>query len=113
MDCLNNLLSYLAQQKIKTVVFDLPLSSTNKKLLPDNFWKYYNDRLNEICTKNDADYISADKVVLPFENNELIDGIHLNLLGGLRWSRPTAVYIANKFRSVPFQELLTRAKYLN
>ncbi len=106
MDCFDSLLKYLAEQHIQVVAFNFPISATNKKLLSDTFWKYYDDRISKICRKNGADYISADRVVLPFENNELIDGIHLNLAGGLRWSRVLAVYMANKFRWKTYQELL-------
>jgi hypothetical protein len=107
MDCFDSLLKYLAQQRIQVVAFNFPISAANKKLLPDSFWKYYDDSISEICRKNGADYISAERVVLPFQDNEFIDGIHLNLAGGLRWSRPMSVYIANKFHRKKFQELLT------
>jgi len=109
MDCLDVLLKYLAQQHIQAIAFNCPISAANKKLLPNNFWKYYDDRISKICRKNGADYISADRVVLPFEDNEFIDGVHLNLTGGLRWSRPVAVYIANRFRWKTYQELLALA----
>ncbi len=107
MNYFDSLLKYLAQQQIRIVVFNFPISAANKKLLPDNFWKYYDDRISEICRKAGADYISAEQVVLPFQDNEFIDGVHLNLVGGLRWSRPVSVYIANKFHWKKFQELLT------
>ncbi len=66
----DSLLKYLAQQNIQVVAFNFPLLAANKKLLPDDFWKYYKDQISEICRKNGADFISADQVVLPFENNE-------------------------------------------
>lgn len=81
--------------------------------MPNDFWKYYNDRISESCKKNGADFISADRVVLPFEENERFDDIHLNLAGGLRWSRVLAVYTANKFMlGRTYQELLAHDKDL-
>lgn len=112
MNYLDSLLKYLAQQHILAIAYNSPISAANRKLLPDKFWKYYDKQISEICSKNGADYISADRVVLPFEDNEFIDGIHLNLAGGLRWSRPLAVYMANKFHRITFPELLVRVKYL-
>jgi len=112
MNCLDSLLKYLAQQHIQVVAFNFPISTDNRKLLPNKFWQYYNDRISEICRKNGADLISADRVVAPFEKNELIDGTHLNLVGGLKWSRTVAVYTANKFALKTFQELLACVKSL-
>lgn len=112
MRLFDDLLEYLAHRHIKTVIFDLPLSKANKELLPKNFWTYYQSSIDKICKKYDVDYIRADQVVLPFEKNELFDSAHLNLMGGLRWSRPTAFYIANKFRKKSFQELLPLSKQL-
>jgi hypothetical protein len=109
LDCLDSLLKYLAQQHIPVVAFNLPISESNRKLLPDKFWTYYDKRISDICKRDGADYISADRVVLPFERSEFADGIHLNLIGGLRWSRPVAFYIANRFRSKPFKELLDKS----
>jgi hypothetical protein len=109
LGCLDSLLKYLVQRHIAVIVFNLPISQSNRKLLPNEFWTYYNERINKICRKHGADYISADRVVLPFEETEFADGIHLNLIGGHRWSRPVAFYIANRFHSKPFQQLLSQA----
>lgn len=38
--CLDALLSYLAKQHIKAFVVDMPLTSTNRHLLPDGFWSF-------------------------------------------------------------------------
>ncbi len=108
----DSLLKYLAQLQIKVVAFNLPLKADNKKLLPDTFWKCYDGRISEICRKNGADYVSVDKVVLPFKDNEFIDGVHLNLAGGHRLSKTIALFIANKLGPKTFQELLARDKYL-
>ena len=106
MDCFNSLLEYLASQHIKVVAFNQPVSAANKNLLPSSFWKYYDEHISESCKKYGVDYISAERVVLPFEDDELIDGTHLNLDGGHRWSRVLAVYMANKFHWRTYQELL-------
>ncbi len=110
LSCLNLLLSYLNQQNIRTIAFNLPLTASNKKLLPDGFWKYYDNRVSEICRKNGADYVSVDRVVLPFKDDEFIDGAHLNFAGGHRLSKTVALFIANRFRQKPFQELLLRGE---
>jgi hypothetical protein len=106
------LLKYLAAQHIQVVAFNFPISAANRKLLPDKFWKYYYERIDEVCRKNGAHFISADRVVLPFKENEFIDGVHLDLVGGHRWSKTVAVFIANKYGPKTYQQLLTREKYL-
>ncbi len=106
MGYFDSLLKYLAQQQIPVVVFNLPLTASNKKLLPATFWKYYNEHVSETCRKNGADYVSLDQVVLPFEDNQFIDGIHLNLAGGHRLSKTIALFIANKLHIKTFQQLL-------
>ena len=79
ISCLDALLRYLAKQGIQTIVFNSPISEANRKLLPEAFWKSYCDEVNEISTRNGASFISSDKVVLPFEDKELIDGVHFSL----------------------------------
>ena len=108
----NCLLEYLAKQNIQVVALNMPLRGDNKKLLGNNFWKIYDNQISETCRKNGADYINIDRVVLPFKDNEFIDGVHLNSIGGLRLSRTMALFIANKFHTKTFEELLARDKYL-
>lgn len=109
LKCLDTLFKYLKQLDIKVIAFNFPISAANKKILPDNFWKYYDPQISKICSLNDVDYINADRVVLPFNDNEFADGIHLNLNGGHRWSKPVAFYIANRFRLKTFKALLAMA----
>ena len=51
IDAFDSLLKYLAEQHIQAVAFNSPISAANRKLLPNDFWKYYNDRISESCKK--------------------------------------------------------------
>jgi len=102
--CLNALLSYLAQQQIKVVVFDLPLTTSNRKLLPDSFWQFYNQQISQMCKENDADWININDLQT-FTDKDFMDSVHLNLPGGQRLTTTLALYIANKFNRKIFAEL--------
>jgi hypothetical protein len=104
------LLSLLAHQQIRVVVFDLPLTSSNKNLLPANFWSAYTQQISTICKKYDADLIEIDKDVKGFSDKEFMDSIHLNLVGGHRLASTLALYIANKFHYRTFAELESHEK---
>lgn len=112
LNSLDLLLSYLAEQHIQAIAFNLPITATNKKLLPEKFWTYYHKRISKICEKNNTDYISIDKVVLPFNDDQFIDGVHLNFAGGVNLTKPMAFYIANRFRQMSFKKLLSRSDKL-
>ncbi len=110
--CLDALLSYLAQNDIKAVAFGLPLSTEHKKLLPKIFWDFYNQQISKICRKNGADWIDINSEVKGFGDEEFIDGVHLNLIGGHRLASTLALYIANKFHWRTFAELESDEKKL-
>ena len=112
LSAFTSLLAYLKHLDIKVVVFNLPITVSNKQLLPPSFWTVYHDRIGNICKMNNADYISLDKVVLPFQDNEFIDSVHLNLVGGYRLSKSIAVFAANKLGPFTFQELIARDRRL-
>ena len=101
----NILLKYLAEQHIKVVVFNLPLTIANKKLLPTNFWSFYNQQIKKACNQYNADWVDVNKEVKGFGDNEFMDSIHLNLIGGHRLANTMALYIANKFHWKTFVEL--------
>jgi hypothetical protein len=107
MHNLDILMSYLADNKIKIVVFDLPLASANRKLLPASFWQSYNLRISQLCKKYGANRINIDEDIKAFKDNEFIDGIHLNLPGGLRLTTTIALYTANQFHLKTFEQLVS------
>ena len=112
MQSLESLLDYLSKQRIKVVVFGLPLTISNRKLLPEKFWFFYNGQISRICKKYDADWIDIDNDVKGFNDKEFMDGVHLNLIGGHRLASTLALYIANKFHWRSFAELLNDEKKL-
>ncbi len=105
---LQELLSYLAKEHIKVVAFNLPLTEQNRNLLPETFWSIYNNQIASICRSNGADFVNLDLDWRAFENKDFVDTAHLNLPGGLKLTRPLALFIANKFHEVDFAELRRR-----
>ena len=105
MSSLEALLAYLQQEHIKVVVFSLPLTTSNRKLLPADFWQFYDKHIGELCKKTGADWINIDKDVKGFNDKEFMDSIHLNLIGGHRLASTLALYIANKFHWMSFAQL--------
>ena len=112
MQCFDDLLKFLAQQKIKVVVFGMPLTTANRKLLPAEFWSYYNNQISQKCKKYDADWIDIDTDVKGFNDKEFMDSVHLNLVGGHRLASTFALYIANKFHWRTFEQLQADEKKL-
>lgn len=112
MDCLKHLITWLVAKHIKVIVFSNPISASHRALLPEKLLKYYDTGISDICARTGADYINAERIVLPFNADECFDDVHLNLSGGLRWSRPLAVYSANKLKRGSFQQLVALTKYL-
>ncbi len=112
MNSLESLIKFLNSKHIKVVVFSNPLFGSNKAFLPQSFWEYYNTRMRQICSNNGADYVDAEKTILPFNKDELFDDLHLNLSGGLRWTRCLGVYISNKLQPGSLQKLFELSKYL-
>lgn len=104
------MLFYLKKQNIKAVVFSLPLTTKNRRLLSKNFWTFFNQQLNEISKKNEADLIDIDNDVKGFKDEEFMDDAHLNLRGGLRLSSTIALYTANKFHWKTFAQLEQRER---
>jgi len=105
MNSFEGLLKYLSQQRIKVVVFGMPLTTSNKQLLPQNFWSQYNQQIAGLCKKYDADWIDINSYKEGFPDSEFMDGIHLNLHGGFKLSYEIAMYVANKFHYRPWAEL--------
>ncbi len=105
LNCLDGLLNFLRQQHILATVFDLPLTEDNRKLLPTNFAQFYYDQTIAICKKNQADIIMLDADWKAFNSADFIDSAHLNLPGGLKLSRPIALFSANKFKWRTFKQL--------
>lgn len=105
MKYLDDLLKYLAQQQIKVVVFDLPLTDAYRRLLPEKFWTGYDKNVSEICQKRGADHLNIDADWKAFTNQDFMDSVHLNLPGGLKLTRPIALFAANKFHLRTFEEL--------
>jgi hypothetical protein len=99
----------LRSRGIKVVAFNFPIAESNKNLVSEEFLKRYDEEISQICQKNGADYISIDKTVQPFTNEEFFDTVHLNTKGGYRLSKTLALYMANKLGIKPFPQLIAEA----
>ena len=108
LEYLDTLLSLLREQKIKVVVFIMPLTPSNRKLLPDSFWSYFIQKISTMCQKHDADWLDIDADWRAFTKEDFVDGVHLNLPGGLKLTRPIALFGAKKIGNVKFDELRRR-----
>ena len=60
--CLDALFRYLKQQHIAAVAIELPLTNANHIRLPESCWKCYNQKITDICHKNDVDYWDTELV---------------------------------------------------
>ncbi len=103
LGCLDALLSYLAKQHITVFAVDMPLTSTNRQLLPNSFWSLYHTRLYELCQKHGATCI--DLCTAPLDSKiDFCDTAHLNLHGGTSIAMYLARRIAEKLtthQSIP------------
>ena len=95
LHCLDSLFKYLRQRHIATIAIELPLTTGNHLLLPENFWKFYRKKVTEICQKNGADYWDTESI-WGCSKSEFCDSAHLNLVGGLRQTRSIVLAAAYK-----------------
>ncbi|MBY0357827.1 MAG: hypothetical protein K2W82_07480 [Candidatus Obscuribacterales bacterium] len=73
---LEKLSALCAAKKVRLVIVNMPLSKTNLKLLPDNFYKLYKERLSALCNRSGLEYI--DMQLSAYEPDEkYVDTVHL------------------------------------
>jgi len=75
------LLSYLQQNKVKTIVIGMPSLPNNKALLPQSFWQSFEGYLAQTSASHGARFISLFNDA-DFGKHDFLDTVHLNRWGG-------------------------------
>ena len=97
LHCLDALFKYLRQRNIATIAFEMPLTTANRILLPESFWKFYHKKIIEICQKNGVDYWDTRSIWDDLPKTDFCDSINLGLCGGLKMTRPIVLGASYKF----------------
>jgi len=98
LTALKSLFTYLSKQNIPAIAIEMPLTNSNHILLPESFWKYYRQRVSEICHQNNVDYWDVTSTWDDFPKTEFCDSAHLGLRGGLKLTRAIVLSTASKLR---------------
>jgi hypothetical protein len=84
-------LANMRDNDIKVVVVQMPLLAPNRSLLPDTFWKSYDQKIATLCKEYDAhfeNWADSDYFVV----DDFLDTVHMNASGGLKfYSRLSSV----------------------
>ena len=85
-------LKYLREINVPVIVIDMPMLEPVKILLPAEFWDKYRLGLTNNCIANNAHWLDLDANP-EFPQNEFLDYVHLNAIGGKHFVNRVASFI--------------------
>lgn len=85
---------YLRTSGARVLVVGMPLTASNRDILPESFWQRYKDDLQAALKPAGAKFL--DLIADPgYDNNDFCDTVHLNATGGGKLARSIASAIAS------------------
>ncbi len=85
---------YLRTSGARVLVVGMPLTASNRDILPESFWQRYKGDLRAALKPTGAKFL--DLIADPgYDNNDFCDTVHLNATGGGKLARSIASAIAS------------------
>lgn len=80
---LQKLIETCAERKIKLLLINMPLSASNRRLLPEGVYQQFNQNLATLAAANRLPLLDLSSSA-QFTEKDYIDGVHLNRYGGAK-----------------------------
>jgi hypothetical protein len=93
MKFLDSYLSFLNGRGVQVLVVGMPLTETNRNILPAAFWQSFRDKISSTCTACGAEYLDLS-ASSDFNQTDFCDTVHLNAWGGAKLADHIASAIA-------------------
>ena len=89
------MLKRMREQIVQVFIVDMPTLMRNRAMLPLSFWVDYTTKMNEICTRQKAQYLflSASE---DYSRKDFVDTVHVNFRGGAKVLNRIADEIARR-----------------
>lgn len=93
MKFFDSYLSFLNGCGVQVLVVGMPLTETNRNILPAAFWQSFRDKIASTCTAHGAEYLDLSAAP-DFNQADFCDTVHLNAWGGAKLADHIASAIA-------------------
>lgn len=87
------LLKSMHERGIRVIAVGMPLFTTNRQILPQEFWNEFHFRISSACTEYGAEWCDLSDNP-DFTGDDFCDTVHLNALGGAKLAKCLAEAIS-------------------